>query len=194
MEGEEEKQDTRWPREGGIAWRHGLATLVARWPTRSQSVRHYHESPPLCDQGHFCESLDIEHGVENEMKRWWIFVVNSKRQSEAIKKKVRMLVFCDFFSICPHFLQILETLKLKNVSFSMQCAASILVCISIPLFWSLHFFYPQCHIASIAPEQKELYRFSAYCLLLQVSWRRNLSYPDAYQIFVVNDDLMIKES
>ena len=24
-----------------------------------------------------------------------------------------MLVFCDFFSICPHFLQILETLKLK---------------------------------------------------------------------------------
>ena len=136
MEGEEEKQDTRWPREGGIAWRHGLATLVARWPTRSQSVRHYHESPPLCDQGHFCEALDIKHGVENEMKRWWIFVVNSKRQSEAIKKKVRMLVFCDFFSICLHFLQILETLKLKNVSSSVPCAASILVCISILLFWN----------------------------------------------------------
>ena len=24
-----------------------------------------------------------------------------------------MLVFCDFFSICPHFLRILENLKLK---------------------------------------------------------------------------------
>ena len=52
----------------GIAWRHGLATLAARWPTRSQSVRHYHQSPPLGDQGHFWESLDIELGVENEMK------------------------------------------------------------------------------------------------------------------------------